>query len=54
LGLLGNTVITDPNGQIAKGATRIASDGSTTDPAIEALVKERLQALIANVQSTRL
>jgi chromate reductase, NAD(P)H dehydrogenase (quinone) len=53
LGLLGNTVITEPNGQIAKGAARIASDGSTTDPSIEALVRERLQALIATVQSTR-
>ncbi len=53
LGLLGNTVITEPNGQIAKGAARIASGGSTTDPAIEALVKERLQALIATVQTTR-
>ena len=53
LGLLGNTVITEPNGQIAKGAMSISSDGSTTDPAIEELVKERLQALIATVQSTR-
>lgn len=53
LGLLGNTVITEPNGQIAKGAARISSDGSTTDPTIESLVKERLHALIATVQTTR-
>jgi NAD(P)H-dependent FMN reductase len=53
LGLLGNTMITEPIGQIAKGAVHISSDGSTTDPTIEALVKQRLQALIAIVQTTR-
>jgi NAD(P)H-dependent FMN reductase len=51
LGLLGNTMITEPIGQIAKGALSISSDGSTTDPAIEELVKERLQALITTVQT---
>jgi hypothetical protein len=53
LGLLGNTVITEPNGQIAKGAMSISSDGSTTDPAIEALVNSRMNALITSVNSAR-
>lgn len=53
MGLLGNTVVAEPNGQIAKGAERISPDGSTTDPAIEVLVTERLRALVATVRSTR-
>lgn len=53
LGLLGNTVITEPNGQIAKGAERISPDGSVTDPSIETLVAERIQALVQTVQSSR-
>ena len=46
LGLLGNTVISEPNGQIPKGAEKISANGTTTDPAIEALVSDRLQALV--------
>ena len=53
LGLLGNTMITEPIGQIAKGAVHISSDGSTTDPAIEALVNSRMNALITSVNSAR-
>ena len=51
LGLLGNTVISEPNGQIAKGAARISANGSTSDPAIEALVGDRVQALIDTCKS---
>ena len=46
LSLLGNTVISEPNGQIPKGAEKISANGTTTDPAIEALVSDRLQALV--------
>ncbi|CAB4707959.1 unannotated protein [freshwater metagenome] len=46
LGLLGNTMLSEPSGQIAKGADRISANGTTTDPAIEALVRTRLQALV--------
>ena len=53
LGLLGNTVISEPNGNIAKGAERISANGTTTDPAIEAMVNGRLSALIASVKSAR-
>jgi chromate reductase len=53
LGLLGNTVISEPNGQISKGATRISPDGSTSDPVIESLVNDRLQALVDTVKGSR-
>ena len=53
LGLLGNTVISEPNGQIAKGATRISVSGSTSDPDIESLVSDRLQALVNTVKGSR-
>jgi len=46
LALLGNTVISEPVVQIAKGAERISADGSTTDPEIETLIAQRLAALI--------
>lgn len=42
IALLGNNVVNEPAVQIAKGAERLAADGSTTDPAIEALVATRL------------
>lgn len=45
LALLGNTVISEPVVQIAKGAERISADGSTTDPEIETLIAQRLAAL---------
>jgi len=51
LGLLGNTVISEPNGQIAKGAARISAKGSTSDPAIEALVGDRVQSLVDTYKS---
>ncbi|MFM7489914.1 MAG: NADPH-dependent FMN reductase, partial [Actinomycetota bacterium] len=44
LALLGNTVISEPVVQIAKGAERISADGSTTDPEIETLIAQRLAA----------
>ena len=47
LALLGNTVISEPVVQIAKGAERISADGSTTDPEIETLIAQRLAALTA-------
>ena len=47
LALLGNTVISEPVVQIAKGAERISTDGSTTDPEIETLIAQRLAALTA-------
>ena len=53
LGLLGNIVVTEPIGQIAKGADRISPDGSTTDPGIETLVADRLRALVTSVHATR-
>ena len=46
LTILGNTLINEPNGQIPKGAQRISTEGSTSDPAIEELVTARLQAMI--------
>ena len=45
LALLGNTVVSEPVVQIAKGAERINADGTTTDPQIETLIAQRLAAL---------
>jgi len=45
LALLGNTVISEPVVQIAKGAERINADGTTTDPGIETLIAQRLGKL---------
>ena len=42
LALLGNTVVSEPVVQIAKGAERISADGSTTEPEIEELIRQRL------------
>ena len=53
LGLLGNTVISEPIGHIAKGAERISANGSTTDQTIEALVGSRLQGLVNTVTILR-
>jgi NAD(P)H-dependent FMN reductase len=47
LGLLGNTMVTEPAIMIATGNDRISSDGTTTDPEIEALVKARLDGIVA-------
>ena len=45
LTLLGNTMVSEPVVQIAKGAERIGADGTTSDPEIEDLVRQRLIAL---------
>jgi chromate reductase len=47
LGLLGNTMVTEPAIMVATGTERIASDGTTTDPEIETLVRARLEAIVA-------
>jgi hypothetical protein len=47
LALLGNTMVSEPVVQIAKGAERISADGTTTDPEIEELIGQRLAALLA-------
>ena len=47
LGLLGNTMVTEPAIMVATGTERIASDGTTTDPEIEALVTGRLDGIVA-------
>lgn len=51
LTLLGNTMITEPNGAFVKGAERISSDGSTTDPEVEAAVLARLRGIITALES---
>jgi len=38
-------LVNEPVVQIAKGAERIAADGSTTDPAIEELMSARLSGV---------
>lgn len=45
LPLLGNTVVSEPDGGFVKGAERIGPDGSTTDPEVENRVLTRLQKL---------
>jgi chromate reductase len=45
LGLLGNTVVTEPAVQIVLGTNRISADGSTTDPEVEAAVLAKLDAV---------
>ena len=57
LTLLGNSVVSDPddqllNGQLPKGAERISTSGTTTDPTIEKLVTHRLQAMISAKNAT--
>lgn len=42
LALLGNTVVDQPEALFVKGADRISSDGTTTDPEVERIVVERL------------
>jgi len=44
--LLGNTVITEPEGGFVKGAERIGADGSTSDPIIESHVRARLHGIL--------
>ena len=47
LGLLGNRMVTEPAIMVATGTERISSDGTTTDPEIEMLVRARLEAVLA-------
>jgi chromate reductase len=47
LGLLGNTMVTEPAIMVATGNDRISSDGTTTDPEIETIVQARLAAIVA-------
>jgi chromate reductase len=47
LGLLGNTMVTEPAIMVATGNDRISSDGTTSDPEIEALVRARLDGIVA-------
>ncbi len=47
LALLGNTVVSEPVVQVVKGAERIAADGTTSDPEIEALITTRLANIVA-------
>lgn len=50
LPLLGNTVVSEPDGGFVKGAERIGPDGSTTDPEVESRVLTRLQKLSEALQ----
>lgn len=45
LPLLGNIVVSEPDGGFVKGAERIGPDGSTSDPEVESRVLTRLQKL---------
>ncbi|MFM8483062.1 MAG: NAD(P)H-dependent oxidoreductase [Actinomycetota bacterium] len=49
--LLGNTVITEPEGGFIKGAERIGTDGSTSDPSIESHVRARLHVILDGLRS---
>ena len=49
LTLLGNTMVSEPVVQIAKGAERISADGTTSDPEIENLINQRLVKLTSQV-----
>lgn len=51
LTLLGNTLVTEPEGQFVKGADRISADGSTTDPDVEIAVGARLAGLLDVLRS---
>jgi hypothetical protein len=51
LTLLGNTVIDSPEALFVKGAERIFSDGTTSDPAVEDVVRARLSGLAEQLHS---
>ncbi|MFM8856111.1 MAG: NAD(P)H-dependent oxidoreductase [Actinomycetota bacterium] len=51
LTLLGNTVIDSPEALFVKGAERIFSDGTTSDPAVEEVVRARLSGLAEQLRS---
>ena len=46
LGLLGNTVVSEPPVQIVLGMNRIQADGATSDPDVEAAVLAKLDAVV--------
>jgi chromate reductase, NAD(P)H dehydrogenase (quinone) len=49
LGLLGGTVVNDPEIGLKMGPGLVSADGSTTDPEVEALVSARLANLLAHL-----
>jgi chromate reductase len=51
LTLLGNTVIEAPEALFVKGAERIFSDGTTSDPNVEEVVRARLIGLAEQLRS---
>lgn len=51
LGLLGNTIVSEPAALFVKGADRISGSGTTTDPVIEEIVLARLVGLAEAVRS---
>lgn len=53
LTLLGNTVVDSPEALFVKGAERIFADGSTSDPAVEDIVRARLAGLADCLRSTQ-
>ena len=50
LRLLGNTVVSEPVISLKMGAELVRPDGSATDPTVEALVAERVQALLGALE----
>ncbi len=46
LGILGNTIISEPTIGLVLGATYVSSDGSTTNPEVEELITARLAAMV--------
>ena len=53
IGLLGNTVVDEPKVNIAQGATRIASDGTTDDAEIVEVVAHKMVNVVAALQAAR-
>jgi NAD(P)H-dependent FMN reductase len=47
----GNTVVTEPVVELKKGAEYLTADGASSDPAVEALVSERLANLLAALEA---
>lgn len=46
IGLLGNTMVTEPEIALVKGSTFVSADGTTTEPDVEGLVAARLANLL--------
>lgn len=51
LGLMGATVIDEPQVRLSFAGDRLAGDGTSTDPEIEALVRAKLDAIVAHLDS---